>query len=992
MENKNLLLHLKNYFIYLLIIFGFPAYSLATTVLLEPEDGKVYHGVQTMTFAETADPLEGYLTAISDSTIQPAVRGLFFSIPGERGPANTLKGLINFFHIADSVGFIPELSLFFVSNIATDSIIAVSNQYDWILDSIITLCKDYNRKMFLRIGGEFNGAGPGWNGGGYHPYYYVTMFRKIVNMFESRGFRDSIATNWCYEPDAANDFDSVDGRGARWYPGDEYVDWFGLDVFQSAHFDQSLPDGTGRNITKKGKSERFLKMAREKDKPVFLSETSAHGINISSDNQDGINDWNNWFAKFFEFIDVHQEIKGYCYIDANWPVGAYPGWGDARIENSTYVTNKYIEEMKKSKYIHLKTSITPPTELPEKVSLVSPSNNSELTQDTVLLIWQTSKDSVLNYRLDISFDSRFINIELTDSTITDTTFLFVNLREGNSCFWRVQAKNSAGWGPYSDVWKFSRKSDDTVSTTATVIFDFDERFQTIEGWGASSNFFEERIGELSDSTRAVLFDLIYKDLGFNILCIRLYSDFQTEKDGIYNWDIMETQRMIVNEAVSRGNIDFIWLKVSSPPGWMKDNNSASNGGHVKSEHYQDYAEYLSYYISHMKSDYGITINAVSIFNEPGYKDTYETTETTAEEYNDISKIVAQHFKDNGLDDVLLIGPESGNIKLNHDYFSLLMNDSESKDNIKRFTTHQYGDQLLLYGTGPGDDWLWLKQLAESNNKQIWETEVFVGGSTLATKDIDEGLKATLLWWNAVTTGNVSAWHYWQYAQPENPLENKSPGIIGIGRNDSLTIAPRYYCMKHWGNNISKGDYRIESLSDNKNVYVAAFLEDWVLKVIAFNMTDKDISTKFTIPELVAMYDAGHIRTAENENYVELENITLNEDEFETIIKSKSVNTFIIPFADIGVQERKSSSDFSIIPNPASEYIEIKLSESSKLSESYQIKINNILGECVMKSSLPSPLGEGQGVRLDVSDLPNGIYTVVIQNNKEIINGKFVIIR
>ncbi len=80
--------------------------------LLEPEDGKVYHGVQTMTFADNPDPLAGYLNALNDSTIQPAVRGFFFSVPGERGPANTLKGLNNFFHIADSVGFIPELSLF----------------------------------------------------------------------------------------------------------------------------------------------------------------------------------------------------------------------------------------------------------------------------------------------------------------------------------------------------------------------------------------------------------------------------------------------------------------------------------------------------------------------------------------------------------------------------------------------------------------------------------------------------------------------------------------------------------------------------------------------------------------------------------------------------------------------------------------------------------------------------------------------------------------
>ncbi len=326
---------------------------------LDPGTGKVYHGACTMTYASGADPLAGYLGALNDPAIQPAVRGLFFTIPGERGPGNSLKGLKNFFHAADSIGFIPEVSLFFMDTRgSTDSIIAVSNQHDWIIDSIISLSKEYGKAMFLRIGGEFNGAGPGWNGGGYHPYLYVTMFRKIVDRFANAGLRDSIAVNWCYEPDAANDFDSVDQRGARWYPGDEYADWFGLDVFNASHFDQALPDQDRRGITTKGKSERFLAMARAKNKPVFMSETSAKGINISKDEADGLKDWDEWFAKFFEFIAVHPEIKGYNYIDANWPTGAYPGWGDARIENSEYITGKYHEEMKKPRYLHLKTGGT----------------------------------------------------------------------------------------------------------------------------------------------------------------------------------------------------------------------------------------------------------------------------------------------------------------------------------------------------------------------------------------------------------------------------------------------------------------------------------------------------------------------------------------------------------------------------------------------------------------------------------------------------------
>jgi lysophospholipase L1-like esterase len=331
-----------------------------TRILLEPEDGYVYHGVQLATYATTPDPISGYLDALNDSTIQPKVHGFFFSIPGTRGPDKTFIGLKNFLRGADSIGFTPEVSLFMVGNTATDSIIAVSNQYDWIIDSIIGISKSYGKSMFLRIGGEFNGKAPDWNGGGYHPNLYVTMFQKIVDRYKAKGYRDSVATIWCYEPDAANDFDSINSKGPLWYPGDNYVDWFGLDVFDASHFDQSLPNYDRGMITKKGKSERFLAMARAKSKPVYMSETSAKGINISVDSLDSVNDWNNWFAKFFAFISAHQEIKGYSYIDANWPTGAYPNWGDARIENSTYVTNKYKTEMKNSKYIHLKSKTSTP--------------------------------------------------------------------------------------------------------------------------------------------------------------------------------------------------------------------------------------------------------------------------------------------------------------------------------------------------------------------------------------------------------------------------------------------------------------------------------------------------------------------------------------------------------------------------------------------------------------------------------------------------------
>lgn len=331
------------------------AQSQRLTAFMEPPNGRVYHGVQTFGGFHA-----GYVAALNDTTIHPRVRGTFVSVPGTRAAANTFNGLRSYFASADSLGFIPEVGLFLVTSNAsptgaTDSIIAVSTQYDYFLDSIIVISKNYGRRMFVRIGGEFNGW---WNGGGYHPYYYVTAFRKIVNMYAARGFRDSIATVWCYEPDGPNNFDSVGVNGALWYPGDDFVDWFGLDVFDAAHFDPLEPDTLRGTITRKGKSERFLAMARTKSKPVFLNETSAKGVTITADSTDSRNDWNAWFAKYWTFIGNHVEIKGFNYINQDWENTGYPGWGDARIQNSPYITTWYKQEMRNPKYIHIRSSVT----------------------------------------------------------------------------------------------------------------------------------------------------------------------------------------------------------------------------------------------------------------------------------------------------------------------------------------------------------------------------------------------------------------------------------------------------------------------------------------------------------------------------------------------------------------------------------------------------------------------------------------------------------
>jgi len=70
----------------------------------------------------------------------------------------------------------------------------------------------------------------------------------------------------------------------------------------------------------------------------------------------------------------------------------------------------------------------------------------------------------------------------------------------------------------------------------------------------------------------------------------------------------------------------------------------------------------------------------------------------------------------------------------------------------------------------------------------------------------------------------------------------------------------------------------------------------------------------------------------------------------------------------------------IHPNPATEYITIQTSEVFKTSKVSDIKIFNMLGECVIH--LTPTLSEGEGVRINVLHLPPGLYFVRYGNQAE----------
>jgi beta-glucanase (GH16 family) len=214
-----------------------------------------------------------------------------------------------------------------------NEVLVVNGRHDNQIDRLGAWIKAQNRPVFLRIGYEFDGE---WNA--YQPEAYVQAFRRIVDRFRAAGV-DNVATVWQSATHHSPRFGGHEW--SAWYPGDEYVDWFGL-----SYFEPRLPI-----------LNAFLELAREHHKPVMIAESAPKGASTSATTRPELL-WNTWYQPFFDFIYANQDvIRAVAYINVDWdaqPMWANSGetWGDSRVQANEVILSNWLAEMNKPVWAH----------------------------------------------------------------------------------------------------------------------------------------------------------------------------------------------------------------------------------------------------------------------------------------------------------------------------------------------------------------------------------------------------------------------------------------------------------------------------------------------------------------------------------------------------------------------------------------------------------------------------------------------------------------
>jgi hypothetical protein len=218
-----------------------------------------------------------YVSAVGQIGRTPALIDEFFPFQTQSGtfqpfPTSYVDSVV-------SLGSMPMITWKpMLANYKSQSVLTsiANGSLDAYITSWAVAAKAVNHKIYVRLMHEFNGDWYPWgtvvagqtrfpDGSGVYPYtntpaMFVAAFQHVVNLFRSAG-----ATNvefvWCT---SAN---PVLPNLQSFYPGDQDVDWTGMDVYNT---NTTTPTTFARAV-----SAAYPQMTAISSKPIMIAETAS---------------------------------------------------------------------------------------------------------------------------------------------------------------------------------------------------------------------------------------------------------------------------------------------------------------------------------------------------------------------------------------------------------------------------------------------------------------------------------------------------------------------------------------------------------------------------------------------------------------------------------------------------------------------------------------------------------------------------------------------
>ncbi len=396
--------------------------------------------------------------------------------------------------------------------------------------------------------------------------------------------------------------------------------------------------------------------------------------------------------------------------------------------------------------------------------------------------------------------------------------------------------------------------EEPEESQACIFVDPSHNFQTFLGiGGALTDAAAETFAKLPDDKQKELLQAYYdttRGIGYTIGRTNMNScDFSSDmytyiKNGdkeLTSFDIRHDEKFripLIKKAMkAAGGKLHLFISPWSPPAWMKYNNDMLQGGKLKPEYYQSWANYYVKYIQALEND-DVPVWGLTVQNEPMATQRWESCRYTAAEERDfIKNYLGPTLQKNGLSNKKLIAWDHNRNWL-YQRASTLLNDADAAKYIWGIGFHWYSESQF-------DN---VKKVAEAfPGKELMLTEG--GNGDFDPKHINDWSLGENYGLNMISDFNngAVAWTDWNILLDEkggpNHVGNYSFAPIHANvKKGILQYTNSYYYIGHFSKFIRPGAKRITSSSNISQLLTTAFMNsDGTLAIIIMNPTNEKIT-------------------------------------------------------------------------------------------------------------------------------------------------------
>jgi O-glycosyl hydrolase len=445
-------------------------------------------------------------------------------------------------------------------------------------------------------------------------------------------------------------------------------------------------------------------------------------------------------------------------------------------------------------------------------------------------------------------------------------------------------------------------------------------FQVFEGWGTSLCWFGNVVGGFEDENRNAIADRLFdpdEGLGLNVVRYNIgggdapghdhmgagkeMPGFKGNATSDYDWNADQNQRWMLGAARARIPAEqFIAEAFSnSPPYWMTVSGCASGAtdgrNNLKSDQYDDFAEYLSEVVLHFKNTQGIEFRTLEPFNEAA-SDFWKANggqegcgfDRTSQ--SQLIGLVRSSLDQKGLTAVGIAASDETSIDVAVDTYNALS--STARGQIVQINTHAYS------GTKRAE----LLALATRDGKRLWSSEVDGSGAP-APFDVfphDHGDIVPALDLAQRITRDLKelqphAWVFWQAVENEQAQTslNKNWGLLHTdfsGGDQDHAVTKKYHAFGQYTRAIRPGYRQLEA----GHADAVAFFGAGTLVIVQRNAGQADAVYEYDLSSFgsAGAYASVH-RTSASEDYAALPSICMAEKKLVAAITARSITTFVI---------------------------------------------------------------------------------------------------